>query len=532
MQRFFSAIAPLAAGACLVACGPTSPSAGYPASGYASNPGVPPPPVERYSPHPAKQVGSALLYLPGRAVRELVQFEVVDGMAIYQGDIMLGPVTQLAFRYGLPPQLDPNKRSAVTTNRNNRLWPGGIIPYEIDATVTPKKREYILWAVAKVNNSALTVRPRLPHEKDYIQFTESGGSYGCSAYLGRVGGAQAVRVRSCARGSVIHEVLHAAGFYHEQSRNDRDNYVTIMWDEMFSSSRSAFEKSSGRSRDIGPYDYGSVMHYSAKAFSRTGRPTIVTKVPGARIGQRKDLSPLDRAAIATLYSGAPPPPAPTSPPAQPAPTPPSTPPKTPGAAGSYSGNYTSTRGPVACRQNGQTVSCSYPGGSMLCAIRGNQLDCGWLGGGQGRAMFTRQNNGTLAGTYGDLLSTTGRGRWDLVPAGKAPPPTAPPSQPPPASSQTNGSLNGNFQSSRGSMTCAERGNQMACNFNEQGTPGRLDCTKDASGTTFTCTWATFFPRPGAGRARFRRSSASGTSLTGTWGNFTAETGGGNWTISP
>ena len=57
-------------------------------------------------------------------------------------------------------------------------------------------------------------------------------------------------------------------------------------------------------RDIGPYDYGSIMHYTTDAFSRTGRPTIITKVPNTPIGQREGLSALDRAAITQLYGAA------------------------------------------------------------------------------------------------------------------------------------------------------------------------------------------------------------------------------------
>ena len=51
-----------------------------------------------------------------------------------------------------------------------------------------------------------------------------------------------------------------------------------------------------------PYDYDSVMHYSAYAFAiDRSKPTIVPKQSGAQIGQRTHLSTIDIREIQLLY---------------------------------------------------------------------------------------------------------------------------------------------------------------------------------------------------------------------------------------
>jgi hypothetical protein len=243
-----------------------------------------------------------LLYLPGYAVRQLVQFEVINGMAVRGGDVMLGPVTHLPFMYGMPRHA--NVHSAVATASTSHLWPGGDIPFEIDGSVSDQKRAMIAQATLEMSQTELNIRPRNPADRDYIVFSEGGGGYGCSSYLGRLGGAQEVQVRECTTGGIKHELMHAAGFDHEQCRADRDNHVTIHWDEIPEEHRGAFEKLEG-GQDIGPYDYDSIMHYSRTAFSRSGRDTI-TPHANVDIGQREDLSAGDRAAITQLYRFLPP----------------------------------------------------------------------------------------------------------------------------------------------------------------------------------------------------------------------------------
>lgn len=65
-----------------------------------------------------------------------------------------------------------------------------------------------------------------------------------------------------------------------QSAYDRDDYVTIHWENISSGLESNFEKytSSEVSHFNTTYDYDSILHYSAYGFSKNGKPTIVPVV--------------------------------------------------------------------------------------------------------------------------------------------------------------------------------------------------------------------------------------------------------------
>lgn len=123
---------------------------------------------------------------------------------------------------------------------------------------------------------------RTSNDQDYISIQNQ--ATGCWSSVGRVGGEQIVNLQSpgCVTkiGTILHELMHAVGFLHEQNREERDNYVYILNQNIMKGHESNFDKvRQGTSSGFGvDYDYNSVMHYSSTAFSSNQQPTIVAKV--------------------------------------------------------------------------------------------------------------------------------------------------------------------------------------------------------------------------------------------------------------
>ena len=79
-------------------------------------------------------------------------------------------------------------------------------------------------------------------------------------------------------GVIIHELVHAWGFHHEQARADRDDYVTILENNIVPNMIHNFQKEPTSNSYGVPYDGVSVMHYGRNFFSKNGQNTIESKV--------------------------------------------------------------------------------------------------------------------------------------------------------------------------------------------------------------------------------------------------------------
>ncbi|XP_067304857.1 meprin A subunit beta-like isoform X2 [Pseudorasbora parva] len=152
--------------------------------------------------------------------------------------------------------------------------------------------------------SCIDFKPRAA-EEFYISVESREG---CWSYIGRASpGGQPLSIgNGCGiKGIVEHEFLHALGFLHEQSRYDRDDYVTINFQNIIKGDEYNFEKYGENLTTIQgtPYDYYSVMHYDKNAFSNGNGSTIITKRPEFQdvIGQRLDISEYDAIELNKLY---------------------------------------------------------------------------------------------------------------------------------------------------------------------------------------------------------------------------------------
>lgn len=193
-------------------------------------------------------------------------------------------------------------------------WPGGIIPYQFDSGITPQEQEIYLDGLREWELAANV--KFIPHttEANYVllRFFYQKGT---NTYVVSGTEPSILTIDSLARNQICHEAGHLLGFQHEHVRTNRDDYITVNFNNLQSGVDGEGPGSGGisdlyvidtNSTSFGAYDFESVMHYGRQLFAADPNVDVIDPLPPYvahyynRIGNFC-ISPLDRAGAAYLY---------------------------------------------------------------------------------------------------------------------------------------------------------------------------------------------------------------------------------------
>lgn len=228
-----------------------------------------------------------------------------DSIYILGGDIILSP-EQVA-------RLEASgSRSAVNTDFAAK-WPWGRIPYVVSADIQGPNLNNVMYAIQLWNMAGTGVElVEGQGSGDYVEFVLTTDMSASS--VGKVGGRQRIFLASSEEngivdfGSVLHEIGHTVGLFHEHARSDRDDYVTIDFDNIKQNQWHNYQKYSVLGEpglDFGTFDFSSIMMYPSLGmdFAVNNSIPVMTKKNGGYIYeyQSSTLSYGDIEGVQLLY---------------------------------------------------------------------------------------------------------------------------------------------------------------------------------------------------------------------------------------
>jgi len=201
------------------------------------------------------------------------RYEIVDGLVIVQGDIIVGRAEELG------------QRAAIRVGGGR--WPNNQVRFAFDPSVSNADRVTARAAAAAIEAETpldfIEIANPCSYQADncatsYIlirTWDESGGRSHTPGGAGQVGFLGGQQIISAAEGfsarGFQHEFLHAIGHYHEHTRYDRDQYVAYRPECTLDDKEGNFTKKSDPNVDFGSYDFTSIMHYRSGSWSIPNR---------------------------------------------------------------------------------------------------------------------------------------------------------------------------------------------------------------------------------------------------------------------
>lgn len=201
---------------------------------------------------------------------------------------------------------------ACCSRNIDRRWKGGLVPFTVHSQMTNVNT--LRDAIREIERTTelrfvQRVGEGSSHE-DFIEFRN--GQFFCQSQaenglgaVGRQGGRQIVFcLPGSGVGSFIHEIGHAVGLFHEHQRSDRNQFVEINEGNIEPGRGGNFSRVES-TLNSDQYDFRSIMHYSAKAFSRNGAPTITPLTPGTALNGSDRFTATDKAFLDVMYPARP-----------------------------------------------------------------------------------------------------------------------------------------------------------------------------------------------------------------------------------
>ena len=232
-----------------------------------------------------------------------VTYTVNHGKAIFQGDIVLEKIEPIDPQRALP---------SFGIDYAQYLWLKSGSQYQIPYVIGPGSGDTtnLNAAIAQFNSTFSNIQfVARSTQTDYVNFFFDPNNFSgeCEAIVGRAGGEQQVGGSgSCTIATILHEMGHTVGLWHEQSRPDRNAYVSVNYSNLIKGSIGNFNQLYDNAQTFGTYfDFASIMEYPAFSFSRNGGPAIESIPAGIPLSNQNGYTAADVDGIERLYGSAP-----------------------------------------------------------------------------------------------------------------------------------------------------------------------------------------------------------------------------------